>query len=150
MTHRVDIHQLETASPGTIREIKSHHFGVEGARPKIYLQAAIHADELPALLVAHHLLRKLIEADARGEILGEVILVPVANPIGLSQTLNGYLVGRYELSGELNFNRNWPDLSSALAEKVAGKLGSDSAANEKVVRAALPSIVDEFNQQGEF
>src|SRR3546814_5615348 len=55
MPARCDRLPLLTASPGTSRELVVHRFGQAGARPKVYLQAALHADETPGLLVLHHL-----------------------------------------------------------------------------------------------
>ena len=149
MSHRVETITLDSASPGTRREITVHRFGTPGARPKAYFQASLHADELPAMLVAHHLLRRLIAADAEGAVTGEIILVPAVNPIGMSQTVNGYLVGRYDLSGDLNFNRNWPDLAPDLAKRVGPSLGADPDRNATLIRAALHEALETFTDRGE-
>src|SRR5262249_36106864 len=92
---------------------------------------------VPPMLVQHHLIRRLDEAEQSGRIRGEIVLVPVANPIGVGQVVNEVLMGRHELSGGGNFNRNWPDLSRGLADRLAGKLGDDEAANVATVRAAM-------------
>ena len=42
---------LPPVAPGTRREIEVLRFGTPGARPKAYLQAGLHADELPGMLV---------------------------------------------------------------------------------------------------
>ena len=76
-----------------------HRYGTPGARPKAYLQAALHADEIPAMLVLHHLLQMLEQAEERGEICGEIVAVPYANPIGLTQFVNGEHLGRFALAG---------------------------------------------------
>ena len=84
----MQIHQHALLSPalGTQRTLTSLHFGHPGSGQKSYIQASLHADELPGMLVAHHLRGLLEAADARGDVLGEVVLVPLANPIGLNQT----------------------------------------------------------------
>ncbi len=82
MAHRVERLPLGAGTPGTRREVLVHRFGEACARPKAYFQAALHADEIPAILVAHHLVRRLAEAEAEGLIEGEVVVVPFANPIG--------------------------------------------------------------------
>jgi predicted deacylase len=150
MSKTIEHIALLPPSPGTQRHLLAYRYGRPGARPKAYLQASIHADETPAMLVAHHLMRLLDEADAKGAIKGEIILVPVANPIGLSQTLNDHLLGRHEASGGGNFNRNWPDFYPTLPSRVAGKLGADPARNIEVVRAALREIVAELKPTSEF
>lgn len=137
MPARSDRLPLMTVSPGTTRELTVHRFGQPGARPKIYLQAALHADETPGLLVQHHLYGLLEQAERRGAITGEVILVPYANPIGLAQFTNGENMGRYEQGGGGNFNRNWPDLFAAVADGLAGKLGDDAEANVAAIRRAM-------------
>ena len=150
MTRSTERIALLPPSPGTQRHLLAHRYGRPGARPKAYLQASIHADETPAMLVAHHLMRLLDEADARGAITGEIVLVPVANPIGLSQTLNDHLLGRHEASGGGNFNRHWPDLYPTLPDRVAGKLGPDAALNTEIVRAALREVAAELRPNSEF
>ncbi len=127
--------------PGTQRTLLVHRYGDPDARPKAYLQAALHADETPALLVAHHLVRLLDEAAKNGEILGQIVLVPYANPIGLDQIVNQGLSGRFELAGGGNFNRNWPDLFEPVCERVSGQLGDDAAANVATIRQAINELL---------
>ncbi|MGH6879916.1 succinylglutamate desuccinylase/aspartoacylase family protein [Hypericibacter sp.] len=150
MTKTTERITLVSPSPGTHRQLLAHRYGRPGTRPKAYLQASIHADETPAMLVADHLMRLLDEADAKGAITGEIILVPVANPIGLSQSLNDHLLGRHEASGGGNFNRSWPDLYPTLPKRVAGKLGSDPKRNIETIRAALREIAGELQPGNEF
>lgn len=128
---------LPSPSAGTTRELVFHRYGGAGARPKAYIQASLHADEVPAMLVAHHLVRLLDAAEAAGCVRGEIIVLPVANPIGLDQEVGGTHLGRHELAGGGNFNRAWPDLSDAVAARVEGTLGGDEAQNERLVRKAL-------------
>lgn len=128
---------LISASPGTRRELTAHRYGREGARPKVVLQAALHADELPGILVLDHLRRRLEAAEAEGRVVGEVVVVPVANPIGLGQSLHAQLLGRFELSGGTNFNRHYTDHAEAVLAAVQGRLGPDPAGNTALVRAAL-------------
>ena len=54
---------LPRMTPGTDRQIVVHRFGRAGARPKVYLQAAIHANELPGAMLLHHLMPLLVAAD---------------------------------------------------------------------------------------
>lgn len=137
MATRTEILPILSASPGTSRVLTVHRFGQSGARPKAYLQASLHADETPGMLVQHHLYGLLAAAEARGEIEGEVVLVPYANPIGLAQFDNATHLGRYEAGGAGNFNRNWPDLFTPIVEDLAGQLGPDAQANVETIRRAL-------------
>ncbi|MES2682617.1 MAG: succinylglutamate desuccinylase/aspartoacylase family protein [Pseudomonadota bacterium] len=134
---------LPSAGPGTTRLLTVLRFHGSQPGPKAYLQAAVHADEVPALLVAQHLREKLLTLDAEGKLKGEIILVPYANPIGLTQFLQGWHLGRYELDSGANFNRGYPDLFEPVAAAVTGQLGSNASTNvaliRKALRAALPS-----------
>jgi predicted deacylase len=141
MPHRQSSLALPQMTPGTRRSIALHRFGRPGARPKAYLQAAIHANELPGAMALHHLMPMLVAADRARRIRGEVIVVPVVNPIGLSQLVGNNHLGRYDLLGRENFNRNWHDLSGAVAERVGRRLGADPAANVAAIRrAALAAL----------
>lgn len=143
MARQTERLKLGAGRPGTERSLLVHRYGAPDARPKAYLQAALHADETPALLVVHHLLRLLDAAEGRGEIAGRIVLVPYANPIGLDQIVNRRISGRFELAGGGNFNRNWPDIFEALAARVAERLGDDAAANVALVRQTINELLAE-------
>jgi predicted deacylase len=140
---------LPAASLGRQTTVTSLHFGTPGARPKVYLQASLHAEELPGMLVAHHLRQRLQAAEAAGQISGEVVLVPVANPIGLAQRLDHKPMGRFELSSSENFNRHYPDLAQVAFERVQGRLTQDGAANVATVRQAIADWLAEQRPQTE-
>jgi len=130
-------HALMQGTPGVSIELQSLHFGTPGAGPKATLQAALHADEIPGLLVAHHLRARLAELEAAGRITGEIVLVPVANPIGLTQRVLGSVEGRFELGSGENFNRHYADLFDAVVARVDGHLTDEAAHNVGLIRAAL-------------
>lgn len=133
--------QLPQMTPGTARSIAWLRFGKAGARPKMYMQAAIHANELPGAMLLHHLMPMLADADAAGRLNGEIIVVPTVNPIGQSQLIGNYHLGRYDLHGRDNFNRNWLDLAGAVGELVGARLGRDATANVDMIRkAALTAL----------
>jgi uncharacterized protein len=128
---------LLAAGPGAQHNILVHHFGENLSGPKAYIQAALHADEVPALLVAQQLRTRLSELDAAGQLLGPVVLVPFANPLGLTQQLMGQHQGRFNLGDGINFNRLIPDLSAAVVAALAGQLGKKADDNVAAVRRAL-------------
>ncbi|QUY50604.1 succinylglutamate desuccinylase/aspartoacylase family protein [Serratia plymuthica] len=107
-------HKLPEHALGGQRQFTSFHFGQPGQGEKIYLQAGLHADELPGMLVLHYLKRLLSQAERRGELQSEIIIVPVANPLGLAQVLLNGGVGRFDLASGRNFNRDFPDLALLL------------------------------------
>ncbi len=136
------LHPLLSPSLGTQRQLVSWHFGSPGAGQKVYIQASLHADELPGMLVADHLLRLLEAAEARGEMRGEVVLVPMANPIGLSQTVMHHQIGRFELGSMENFNRHYPDFFNLVKDVVAPQLGADPDTNKRCIRGAIRQALE--------
>ena len=139
--HRTD-HVLRSQSIGSQKTLSSFHFGTPGARPKVYIQASLHAEELPGMLAAYHLRRLLEQAEAQGQIQGEIILVPLANPIGQAQRVDHKPMGRFDLNTSENFNRHFPDLCAAVLPLIEGKLGSDAAANVATIRQAMATHLD--------
>ena len=136
--------ELLSDTPGTRRALTVLRYGRPGAGPKAYLQAALHADEVPALVVAHALREKLAALDAAGLIRGEVVLVPFANPIGLGQTVLGQQQGRFALHDGKNFNRGFADLAPRVCALVEGRLGDDEATNQALVRVAIRQAAAEL------
>ncbi|OON59244.1 deacylase [Massilia sp. KIM] len=116
-------------------------YGREGSGRKAYIQAALHADEVPAMLVAHCLRRLLDQYEAEGRVRGEIVLVPAANPIGLSQLVHGTPFGRFDLGTGINFNRDFRHVAEELKDKLAGRLGPHAEANVGLVREAARAAV---------
>ncbi len=138
---RTDSVPLSGPSPGTTRTLTRHHWGLEGARPKVYLQGGLHADEMPGPLALFHLMSLLDTAEAEGRITGHVVVVPVANPIGLSEWLLHKPVGRRDLEGAHNFNRGYPDLAALAGDALEGRLGDDPQANVAIIREAFAAAL---------
>ncbi len=136
MTHRVETIPLPPQTPGTQRSLVVHRFGQPGARPKVYFQAALHANEVPGIVVLDALLRRLAPLDAAGEIPGEVVVVPYANPIGLGDHVLGVPIGRYGLDSGANFNRGFLDLGPLAASRLDGRLRGD-VSDITTIRAAF-------------
>jgi predicted deacylase len=130
-------HPLVAPGPGSRLALASLHYGTPGAGPKVAIQASLHADEIPAMLVAHHLRRRLAALEDGGRLRGEVVLVPAANPIGLGQRLLHGAQGRFDLATGENFNRHYATLADTVAERVQGALGADADANVRTIRTAL-------------
>jgi predicted deacylase len=142
-------HPLLSPSLGSQKSLTSLHFGTPGARPKVYLQASLHAEELPGMLVAHHLRALLQAAETAGQLVGEVVLVPVANPIGLAQRVDHKPMGRFELDTSENFNRHYPDLAKAVWPTVESQLGADPQANVATVRSAMGKYLSDWKPDTE-
>lgn len=130
-------HNLLAPLPGTARQIHSFHYGPENTGRKVYIQASLHADELPGMLVAWYLKQRLAELESADLLLGEIVVVPVANPIGLEQVLMDIPLGRYELESGQNFNRLFVDLSLQVGDDVEARLNDDPQHNRELIRSSL-------------
>src|SRR6218665_329504 len=135
-------HDLLPPVPATARQIHSFHLGpsLSGAgqaAKSVYIQASLHADELPGMLVAWHLKQRLAELETAGQLLGEIILVPVANPIGQEQVVMDMPLGRYDLESRENFNRAFINLSQEVGDEVEALLNDNAAHNLQLIRASL-------------
>jgi hypothetical protein len=130
-------HSLLSPTPGTTRELLSLHYGPTDTGRKVMIQASLHADEVPGLLVAHHLRRRLAELEAQGALQGEVVLVPFANPVGLSQWVLASHEGRFDLASGENFNRLYADLAPRAAELLEPRVRGGAPVGVAEARAAL-------------
>ncbi|MGE0430136.1 M14 family metallopeptidase [Hydrogenophaga sp.] len=144
-------HEYPLLSPslGSHKTLVGFQFGTPGARPKVYIQASLHAEELPGMLVAHHLRVQLEEADRAGRLRGEVILVPAANPIGLAQRLDHKPMGRFEFDTAQNFNRHYPDLAAAVLDEATTRMGPDAQTNVATVRRLVGAWLDRWEPASE-
>jgi len=148
-SHTVESLALPCASMGNSRSLTVHRYGDRTHPAKAYLQAGLHADEAPGFLVMHHLLERLDRADARRAIAGEIVLVPVANPIGVGQWRDDGLQGRFDFWNGINFNRRFPDLSAQVAEHVKDALGDRPEDNIRMIREATGKVLSTLTAEGE-
>jgi len=138
---RTEQHPLPAGSSNCHYSLTSFHYGQPGVQ-KVYLQASLHADELPGMLVLHHLRPLLAQAEAEGRLQGEIVVVPVANPIGLGQTFMHDQMGRFDFASGANFNRGFPDLSEDLITLLADSLSDDAQHNVRSIRAGIRQLLD--------
>lgn len=138
---------------GSSQKVLFHEYVPQGSRPfnpddeslslddfrkeRAYIQASLHCDELPGMLVTHHLLKLLDECASKNGILKPITVLPFANPIGLQQIVMGSHLGRFSMSTGVNFNRDWIDVTSAVAESVADRLTEDEDTNVAIIRSSI-------------
>ena len=147
-------HSITADSPGTSISLSLYHFAPAADQnrteqpktylPKVHLQAGLHADEHPGVMILHHLLNHLEHAEKQGRLAAEFIIAPVVNPLGLAHLQFHSHRGRYHPLNGLNYNRDWPDLDALLwqqAGDLSSELGSDPAANKAFIRQKLADIL---------
>jgi predicted deacylase len=149
MPDRVDTFPLPGAGMAGHRTLTVLRYGRPGARPKAYLQAALHADEAPGYLVMHHLAARLERVREAGGVAGEIVLVPAANPIGADQWRSDVLMGRFDDADGVNFNRSFPDLADAVARRVEGELTEHGDTNVARIRQAAGRVLEEIVPRGQ-
>ncbi|SEC21594.1 hypothetical protein SAMN05216178_3861 [Pseudomonas saponiphila] len=130
---------LPWSATGTERTLTLFRFG-SGTR-KAYIQASLHADELPGMRVAVELKRRLLELESQGRLSGVIELVPMANPLGIAQMFQATHQGRFEFSSGKNFNRDFPELFEPVAAELLGQLGDDAEANVALIRRAMAEVL---------
>ena len=140
-SHTIETFTMPGTSMGNARTLTIHRYGKRDTPLKAYLQAGLHADEAPGFLVMHHLMDRLDQLDAAEGITGEIVLVPVANPIGLSQWRDDWLQGRFDFWNGVNFNRSFPNIAAQVAESVKDHIGTSPDANIRIVREAAGDII---------
>ncbi|MEQ1899661.1 MAG: succinylglutamate desuccinylase/aspartoacylase family protein [Devosia sp.] len=133
---------LKGDTPGSTTEFTCYRIGPSEAPDKIYLQAALHADELPGVMVLHHLIPMLAEADEQGLLRARFTIVPLANPFGMANFSFRHHIGRYDANTGVNFNRQWPDLFTLIRTHLAGRLGDEARFNINLVRKAISGWLD--------
>ncbi|MCG8708502.1 succinylglutamate desuccinylase/aspartoacylase family protein [Brenneria sp. 4F2] len=141
---KIKHHNLPEHAPGGQRQLTSFHFGRPGDGEKIYLQAGLHADELPGMLVLHYLKRLLSQAERRGEIHSEIVVVPMANPPGMAQVMLNSGIGRFDLVSGRNFNRDFPDLARLAHQHLQSLPAADVVSDPQRVRTAMTSALSEL------
>jgi uncharacterized protein len=124
------------------------HFGPETSARKIYIQTSLHADELPGALLAFHLRPVLERLEANGQIKAHIVLVPLCNPLGLSQSLLYESAGRFDLFTGRNFNRlvdlNLYDRTARKLRARADELSGDELKNVQLIRSLMQEVIQEY------
>ncbi len=148
-TKNIKQYYLPASSPGNSRTLTAIYYGNHSRPNKAYIQAGLHANEAPGFMAMHHLIDKLDAADKADQITGQIILVPVANPIGISQWRDQRLEGRFDFYNSVNFNREHLDLTERIANRVKDRLGSDPDENVAVIRKTMAKTLESITPEDE-
>lgn len=139
---------LTCGIPGTETAITAFRYGPEQGVRKVYVQASLHADELPGSLAAWQLCERLQALELQERIQAQIVVVPLCNPLGLRQMLLYNHEGRFDLATGQNYNRLrtvvfYAETLARLQAEGAPVLGQDAGANRETIRAAMRAALDE-------
>lgn len=107
---------IRKMASGDVLSLQVYKFS--GAQPgrKVYIQSNLHGAEIVGNAVIHQLIEFLLTVNDT-DLLGEIWLVPVCNPVGTNQRSHVFSSGRYCVYEAKNWNRIFWDY-----EKVADNL----------------------------
>ena len=142
MTFQLHTLKLKGDTPGVTTELPFYRIGPADAPEKVYLQAALHADEQPGTMLLHHLLPMLRQADEQELLRARFTVIPMANPLGMANLVQRRHLGRNDLNTGVNYNRQWPDLFSMIRSQLAGRLSDDERFNVNLIRKAMAQWID--------
>jgi len=134
------IERIAGDSEGVTYEFPVFRFeGTDRQAPTAYLQAALHAGELPGVVAIDALMPMLARAEAEGRVKGAITVVPWANPIGRAQYHFGEHQGRFNLGTRTNFNRGFPLLAAPDAKLLPDATlgGADRRLKKRLVELSL-------------
>lgn len=141
---RKELLPIEFMSPGSEAYITALHFGDESL-PKIYIQASLHADELPGSLACFYLHQRFLDLEAQGCLHAHIVLVPFCNPLGLAQSVNYFHLGRFHLATGQNFNRLFtvPIKQAVFAELERNPLdlSTEAKRNTQLLRGVMAKVL---------
>lgn len=137
---------LPCGIPGTQMTLTVFEYGPSQAARKVYIQASLHADELPGALVAWQLCQRLQVLEDEQRLPARVVVVPLCNPLGLRQAVLYKQIGRFDLATGQNYNRlHTISFFEQTWERLQGKgalvLGADAAHNRANIRAAMQAAL---------
>ncbi|KER69942.1 hypothetical protein HR51_21095 [Burkholderia cepacia] len=110
---------LPGTAPGMGLTLREYTFGPNNAECSLYVQAGLHAGEVPGLLLIQHLLECLVSLERLGALTGRIAVMTWANPVGMQQVVGGALTGRFDCAGSGNFDRRFPDVRSEVLRRIA-------------------------------
>ena len=140
-TRTINRHLLPVSSMANERTLTVVQYGPRDSDKKAYIHAGLHADEAPGYLVIHYLLNKLDQADLANTIDGQIMVVPAANPIGVSQWRDEALQGRFDFFNNINFNRRHIDLTEKIVDRIKDELSDAPDENVALIRKAAGDVL---------
>ena len=133
------LHVGEMAS-GAKLTVPVYRFHGQSDAPSVYIQANMHGAEVQGNAVIYQLLERLRHLT----ILGDITLVPYANPVGCNHKNGEYTLGRFDPITGVNWNRMYhfnPDIIMPFVQAYSG-------ATEQEIKAGFKqALLDDIDEQ---
>jgi hypothetical protein len=100
----IKTHNFVTLASGDLLKLQSYHFQGNNSQKKAYIQANLHGSEIVGNAVIYQLIEFLSQLNP-DQLKGEIILVPVCNPLGVNQRSHFFSSGRYNPYDGKDWNR---------------------------------------------
>ncbi|MGK7930516.1 MAG: succinylglutamate desuccinylase/aspartoacylase family protein [Microcystaceae cyanobacterium] len=100
----IKTHDLITLASGDRLGLQSYHFQGNDSDKKAYIQANLHGSEIVGNAVIYQLIEFLAQLNPE-QLNGEIVLVPVCNPIAVNQRSHFFSSGRYNPYDGKDWNR---------------------------------------------
>ncbi len=126
------MHVGEMAS-GAKLTVPVYRFKGESDAPSVYIQANMHGAEVQGNAVIYQLLEQLRQL----KILGDITLVPYANPVGCNHKNGEYTLGRFDPITGVNWNRMYHNNPALVSTIVNDYLDASEAEIASVFKQAL-------------
>ncbi len=136
--------------PGIQRFIDSFHFGYPNLGKKIYIQSSLYADEFSGILVVWKLKQALQQLEQQGLLDGEIILVPVANPIRQNQNLLNICSGCNGIEFSNHAHCGCYEILDDAVKLMGEKLGDKVLLNKQKVKQELYSALETITPNTEY
>lgn len=137
---------LQSLASGDVLQLKTYHFQGKNSTKKVYIQANLHGAEIVGNAVIYELIEFFSQLNNE-QIEGEIILLPMCNPVGGNQRNLFFSTGRYSPYDGLNWNRIFwdylhesPDLDKFVHENI-------NLSKEEIYRHYLTDILSTFTKK---
>lgn len=125
--------------------IQSYQFTGENPGKKVYLQSNLHGAEISGNAVIQDLINFLITLD-KTQLTGEILLVPVCNPLGVNQRSHYFSSGRYNLYDGKDWNRIFWDYEKTGANISQFAQDNQDLEQNEIQAKYRQTILNQFHQ----
>ena len=125
--------------------IQSYQFKGENPGKKVYLQSNLHGAEISGNAVIQDLINFLITLD-KTQLTGEILLVPVCNPLGVNQRSHYFSSGRYNLYDGKDWNRIFWDYEKTGADISQFAQDNQDLEQDEIQAKYRQTILNQFYQ----